>query len=115
MREKVASMNQRTSPGMMWTIRKGFWNWLAKFKYRGNKPAHFPVPVDDPQRIGTVPLSSVTPAIPINNIMVADRVPSDESQPLKKLFYGFQLLMYRLLPAMQPGLPQVDADPFAAL
>lgn len=108
-------MNQRTSPGMMWTIRKGFWNWLAKFKYRGNKPAHFPVPVDDPQRIGTVPLSSVTPAIPINNIMVADRVPSDEAQPLKKLFYGFQLLMYRLLPAMQPGLPQVDADPFAAL
>src|SRR5271169_4138701 len=103
-------MNARANPGLMWTLRKGFWNWLATFKYRGNKPASFPVPTDDRQRIEAVPLSVVTPSIRIEAIPVADRVPADEAQPLKNLFYRFQLLMYRLFPAMQPGLPQIDAD-----
>jgi hypothetical protein len=108
-------MNTRTDPGLIWTLRKGFWNWLAVFKFGGNKPATFPVPTDDRQRIEAVPLNAMTPSIPIENIPVADRVPADEAQPLKKLFYRFQLLMYRLLPAMQPDLPPVDADPVVAL
>jgi hypothetical protein len=108
-------MNQRATPGLIWTLRKGFWNWLAAFKFRGNKPANIPVPTDDRQRIEAVPLNEMTPGIPIKNIPVSNLIPRDEAQPLKKLFYRFQLLMYRVFPAMQPGLPPVDADPVLAL
>jgi heme peroxidase/lipoxygenase len=101
--------------GLTWTFRKGFWNWLGKFKFRSNRPAVIPVPTNDGRQIEAVPLNSMVPAIPIENILVADRVPADEAQPLKELFYRFQLLMYRLFPAMQSGLPPIDAHPAVAL
>src|SRR5580704_11520975 len=101
--------------GLLWRFRKGFWSLLGLFKFRGNKPAVFPVPKGGDRRIVPTPLAAVVPGIPIGDILVADHVPADEAQPLKKLFYRFQLLMYRLLPAMQPDLPPVDADPVVAL
>jgi hypothetical protein len=112
---RTGAVVKRASPGLGWTLRKQFWNRLAVFKFKGNKPAYIPVPMDDGKPIIPVPLSSVSPGIPISNILVADHVPSDEVQPLKKLFYRFQLAMYRFYPAMQPGLPPIDDDPIAAL
>jgi hypothetical protein len=95
---------------LLWRFRKGFWSLLGLFKFRGNKPAVFPVPIGGDRRIAPIPLAAVAPGIPIEDILVADRVPPDEAQPLKKLFYRFQLLMYRLLPAMQARLPPVSDD-----
>jgi hypothetical protein len=101
--------------GLLWRFRKGFWSLLGLFKFRGNKPAVFPVPKGGDRRIVPTPLAAVAPGIPIGAILVADHVPADEAQPLKKLFYRFQLLMYRLLPAMQAGLPPVSDDQDKAL
>src|SRR5437764_6384722 len=82
--------------GLLWRLRKGFWSLLGVFKFRGNKPAVFPVPKGGDRRILPTPLAAVAPGIPIRDILVADHVPADEAQPLKKLFYRFQLLMYPL-------------------
>jgi hypothetical protein len=99
----------------MWALRKKFWNGLATRKFASNKPALIPVPLDDERRLNTVSLGSQFPGIPIPNIRVADRVPQDEAQPLKYYFYKFQVAMYTILPAMQSGLPPIDADPLKAL
>jgi arachidonate 15-lipoxygenase len=101
--------------GLFWRLRKGFWNLLGLIKFRSNKPAVFPKPTGGGRPIVATPLASVAPGIPIQDILVADHVPADEAQPLKKLFYRFQLLMYRLLPAMQKRLPPVSDDQDKAL
>jgi len=98
----------------MWQLRRKFWNNLATRKFAGNRPALIPVPVDD-GRIETANLASQFHDIPIPNIRVADRVPADEAQPLKFYFYKFQVGMYSVLPAMQSGLPPIDANPMKAL
>ena len=99
----------------MWRLRRGFWNFLATRKFAGNKPATIPVPREDGRTLQAVSLESQFTGIPIPNIRVADHVPADEAQPLKVLFYRFQVAMYRLFPAMQEGLPPIDADPQRAL
>ena len=98
----------------MWQLRRKFWNSLATRKFAGNRPALIPVPVDDCRGLNPVSFASQFPAIPIPNIRVADRVPADEAQPFKYYFYKFQVGMYSVLPAMQPGLPPIDPDPTKA-
>jgi Lipoxygenase len=100
---------------LMWRLKRWFWNWIAVRKFAGNEPALIPVPLDDGTRLNPVTLASQFPGIPIPNIRVADRVPRDEAQPLKLYFYKFQVAMYSILPAMHPGLPPIDSDPFKAL
>ena len=92
----------------MWKLRKWFWSGLATKKFAGNRPAVIPVPSADGPGLGTVSLASQFPSIPIPNILVADSVPADEAQPLKVIFYKFQVAMYRILSPMQPGLPQLQ-------
>ena len=99
----------------MWALRKKFWNGLATRKFAINRPTSIPVPDDDGRRLNAVSLGSQFPGIPIPNIRVADRVPDDEAQALKYYFYKFQVAMYTILPAMQSGLPPIDADPLKAL
>src|SRR3954452_13740046 len=95
----------------MWKLRKKFWNRLATVKFAGNRPALIPVPLDEGPRINVCSLASQFPGIPIPNILVADHVPQDEAQPLKRYFYDFQVAMYTAFPPMQPGLPPINADP----
>lgn len=104
-----------TDPGLRWKLRKAIWNAILRFKYRGNRPAHIPVPPTGREKIGTLPLAALHPEIPIADVLVADRVPADEQSVAKVLFYKLQLGLYRLYPAMQPGLPPVSPDPMAAL
>ncbi|MEX5719143.1 lipoxygenase family protein [Geodermatophilus maliterrae] len=96
-------------------MRRDFWNLLAILKYRTNRPATIPVPVDEGQRIGDVSFASQFPGIPIHNIRVADRVPADEASRLKYYFYEFQVAMYRLFSPMHPDLPSIDEDPRKAV
>jgi hypothetical protein len=91
----------------MWELRKAFWNRLATFKFASNKSAMIPVPRDEGKKIKAVSFASQFPDIPIPNILVADHVPDDEAQPTKVTFYKFQVGMYTLFPATQPGLPVV--------
>lgn len=98
----------------MWEIRRAFWNRLATTKFGLNKPAIIPIPRDE-QKINAVSLASQFRGIPIPNIRVADRVPTDEAQRSKYYFYQFQVAMYDLLSPMQHGMPPINADPRAAL
>jgi hypothetical protein len=99
----------------MWGLRRRFWNALATFKFRHNRPATVPVPTVERRPVIPVPFESEFPGIPIAGIVVADHVPPDEAQPLKHRFSQFQAAMYRVLSPMQPGLPPVPADPDRAL
>ncbi|KYG03989.1 hypothetical protein BE21_49130 [Sorangium cellulosum] len=98
----------------IWAVRKRFWNALATFKFRHNKPVGVPVPRRD-RRLDPVILAEQFPGIPVSNILVADRVPADEALPLVDGFYWLQVMLYRLFPPMQRGLPPIDADPQRAL
>ncbi|TDI41938.1 MAG: hypothetical protein E2P02_13980 [Acidobacteria bacterium] len=98
-----------------WKLRKGFWNGLSVFKFRGNKPAKIPVPGGSERRIEPVPLTSKFPAIPAPNILVADHVPADERSRPKYYFYEVQVALYKIFGAMQPGLPPIADDPEEAL
>ena len=60
---------------MSWRVRKAFWDGLAVFKFRVNKPVVVPVPRADGRRLEAVSLASQFPDIPIANIRVADAVP----------------------------------------
>ncbi len=99
----------------MWSVRKWFWNQLAILKFRANRPATIPVPSDDGKKLEVVHLGSQFSSIPIANIRVADHVPSDEASALKRAFYAVQVALYSMFSPMQPGLPNIDADPHKAL
>ena len=95
----------------MWRLRRAFWNWLLTFKYRHNKPLVVPPPVAGQRPIEPVPLSSKFPRIPIAGIVVADHVPEDEAQTLPLRFCQLQAGLYHLFSPMQPGVPEIDANP----
>jgi len=62
-----------------------------------------------------VRFKKIFPTIPIDNIEVADHAPAEERDFAMTFFTWFQILMYRLLSPMQPGLPPIDSDPYEAL
>jgi Lipoxygenase len=99
----------------MWRLRRGFWNWLATFKYRHNKPLVIPPPVAGERPIEPVPFTSKFPRIPIAGIVVADHVPHDEVQTLPLRFCQLQAGLYRVLSPMQAGAPEIDVNTRGAL
>lgn len=99
---------------LMWRLRRAFWNGLATFKFRGNRPDIIGKPRSD-RRVRRVPLVWKYAGIPIAGILVADHVPPDESFPIKRIFGFLQAALYRVFGLMQKGLPQIDARPDAAL
>lgn len=102
-----------------WALRKAFWNNLARLKFRGSRKQGFPIPRGSPRKITPVDFTAKFPSIPIRNIKVADHIPWDELRSLHewlmRIFPGFQVFMYRILSPMQPGLDEIDADPYEAL
>lgn len=99
---------------LSWRLRRGFWNRISVLKFKGNKPAHIPEPTDTTKLV-PIALSRSVPTIPIDNILVADKVPADEVSQLKKTVYKMQVGLYKLYPPMQEGLPSVANDAGAAL
>jgi arachidonate 15-lipoxygenase len=99
----------------MWRFRQRFWNFFMEFKFRHAKPMVIPVPRAQVRPIVPVPLSDKFARIPISGVMVADYVPSDESQNPAQGFCLLQLALDRVFSPMQPGLTPIDADPLVAL
>ena len=113
----------------IWGLRKGFWNVLATQKFAGVKPAVIPFPGrlawwrwilvlvfgKGVSNIERVAFNRIFPSIPITHVQVAAHEPADEWDALMKLFTWIQVQLYWLFPAMQPRLPSVEADPYAAL
>jgi arachidonate 15-lipoxygenase len=92
-----------------WALRRRVWNAQVLLKFRQNEPATIGVPPEDAP-LRPVPLSERVPGIRIDEILVADRIPPGEDDRKRERFYRLQVALYRRLPAMQPGLPPVDAD-----
>ncbi|MDF0668501.1 MAG: lipoxygenase family protein [Nitrospira sp.] len=118
---------------LQWTIRKGFWNFVAKRKYRRNIPMVVDHPHRTPARLQLIPLVQVYPSIPISDIWIADHPLQDEGRAkrgmlrrlLTRLYPKFfpEELVLRVLAwlytttcgPMQPGRPEIPADPYVAL
>jgi arachidonate 15-lipoxygenase len=100
--------------GLRWRARRWFWNHFGIFKYDHNRPGTVPVPVAE-RRLDLVPLASMYHGIPIERALVADRIPDDERQTVKRDFSRLQAALYRVVSPQQRRLPPVDADPGRAL
>ncbi len=114
---------------VMWAVRKGFWNAVARIKFTMNKPVSVAGLLEscrkkDTQRLTAIPLNSVFPRMPMYNIRLADHVPSDEKSLdvidaikyfFKWTFFQAQVALYGVFPPMQQGLPSIPADPYPAL
>lgn len=113
----------------IWALRKRFWNLIATLKFAGVKPAKIPFPGRLPwwrwllvfpfgktlTDIDRVPFNRIFPTVPVTQIRVAAHEPADEWDALMKLFTWIQVQLYWLFPAMQPELPSIEAEPYAAL
>jgi hypothetical protein len=100
---------------VQWVVRRSFWDALTVLKFRGNKPAHIPVPVPLDGPVESVPLREVFPAIAIDAIPCAKKVPASERSAFKRRFYGVQAWLAKVFGPHLPGLPQVDPDPAVRL
>jgi hypothetical protein len=98
-----------------WTRRRGFWNGLATFKYRHQKPSRIPVPTGAARPVQLVPFASRYPEIPIDGVLVGDHVPDDEAEKVKTAFSRLQGLLDHWYPPMEDGLPPVQERAEAAL
>ena len=118
---------------VQWAIRKKFWNAIAKGKYKRNRPMVLDRLSRPSVRVQLIPLAQVYPSIPITDIRIADHPLQDEGRPrpmllsrvvtrlYPKFFFG-EWVMKRLAwlcttrcGPMQPGRPQIPADPYVAL
>ena len=125
----ILPLPKRISDRWTWALRRRFWNLIATAKFKGNTPKVIPYPgrlnwwqgvlvfsfgkaLD---RIGRVPFNRIFPGIPICNITVAGHEPADEWDAAMTFFTWLQVTLYRLFSPMQPGLPQIEANPYEAL
>jgi hypothetical protein len=103
------------SSDVAWSVRRSFWDAFTVLKFRGAKPVHIPVPIPLDRPLESVPLREVFPAIAIETIPCAKRVPPDEASPVKRRFYGVQAWLTKVFGLHLKGLPQVDPDPVTRL
>ena len=105
---------------VIWWIRRGLWNGIARMKFKSNEPlAILPIPrsLDE---VVTVPFSLQFADVRIPSLQVAWAIPSDEKRPRlqyakKTLLFTVQRWLYRWFPPMQQGLPSIDPDPQVAM
>ena len=101
--------------GFLWRLRRAFWNGLAVLKFHGQKPEVIPSGAADPRPVRLVPFVTKYPDIPIDGVVVADHIPTDEADTPKRLFTRFQHKLVQWFSPMQEGLPPIAPDPDAAL
>lgn len=100
-----------------WRVRKTFWNVFVWVKVAGNRLVTIPLPPKTHRLIRPVPLYEAIPDIPIKGILACHPrdIPADERSWVHAWAFKIQLWLYSAYPPMQPGLPEVDADPDRAL
>src|SRR5574338_155259 len=118
---------------LRWTVRKVFWNFVAKRKYKRNIPMVVDHPHRTPARLQLIPLVQVYPSIPIGDILIADHPLQDEGRVKRGMLRRWLTWLYpKFFPEelflrvlawlcttkcgpMQPGRPEIPADPYVAL
>ncbi len=101
--------------GFLWRLRRAFWNGLAVLKFHGQKPEVIPSGSADPRPVRLVPFVTRYPDIPIDGVVVADRIPTDEADTPKRVFTRFQHKLVEWFPPMQEGVPSIAPDADAVL
>ena len=95
---------------MTWRIRKWFWSRWQTLRYSLAKPQNIAPPKPDTVDIGAVPLGEKDARIPIEKVLVFDRLPDEIPTLGMRLLTSIGLFMERVLPPMQTGLREIDAD-----
>ncbi len=96
-------------------MRRGFWNWLSVFKFEHQEPSPISVPAESKNPPRLIPFEEKFGGIPVPSLLVADRIPRDEANPLRQKFTRVQRRLLRWISPMQSGLSQVADDAIAAL
>lgn len=99
----------------VWRVRRGFWNGLAVLKFKGQKADVIPAGGGDGRPVRLVPFRTRYPDIPIDGVVVADHIPTDEVDKAKQVFTRFQHALVRRFSPMQAGVPRIVPDAAAAL
>lgn len=74
-----------------------------------------PIPGGDEAPVRAVPLEERFPGIAIRNVLVSDRIPTDESDRRAENFYRVMVRLFRVFGPNVPGLPRVGEDRTATL
>lgn len=98
-----------------WRFRRAFWIAFQSLMSRAAKPLVVPVPPAADPPIAPVPFTEMYPRVPIAGLVVADHAPKDEFRLVVLLAKKLELWLDTVVSPMQPGLPEVDADPYRAL
>ena len=98
-------MSQKRAP-RSWRIRQWLWTRWQTFRIAMNKPVKIVAPKPSKETIKAIPMREKHRKIPID-ILVYDRIPSDEVKLSSRFFIALQLFLNRLFPAMQPNLPEI--------
>ena len=98
----------------MWAVRNALWNRLTVFKFRSYKPVKVPTPSNQPL-IELVPMAGRYSGVPITEIVIAAKIPADEAEKSRYLFYRFQAWLARVFSPMGHEVPEVPADAKDAL
>jgi arachidonate 15-lipoxygenase len=100
---------------MTWTIRKWFWSRWQALRFSLAKPQKIGPPKSNQEEIRAVPLEDVHNTIPIQKVLVFDRLPDEIPTLGMRLLTRVGLFLDRVLPPMKAGLPEIDADVDEAL
>lgn len=98
-----------------WAARRSFWNRLAVLKFAQSKVVEIPLPGADDAPVRAVRLSERFPGIGIHDVLVADRIPTDEDDARAERFYRLMARLFRMFGPHRPGLPAIDEDREKAL
>jgi transposase len=98
-----------------WAARRSFWNRLAVLKFAQAKVVEIPLPGADEAPVRAVRLSERFPGIGIHEVLVADRIPTDEDDARAERFYRLMARLFRVFEPHRPGLPAIDEDRETAL
>ena len=100
---------------LQWMVRKGFWNGVARAKYRMTRPKNVTTVAVRRSPVTLIPFTESFPAIPIEGIRVAKQVPQDERQAGTESMMRFFADFCRVCSPMQAGRPNIAANPHQAL
>ena len=95
---------------MTWGIRKWLWSRWQTLRFSLAKPQKIGPPKPNKQRISAVPLVEAHGRIPVEKVLVFDRLPNERPTLGMRLHVAAGLFLTRVLPPMKSGLPQIDAD-----
>ncbi len=95
---------------LSWKIRKWFWTRWQALRFSLSKPQKIGLPKPNTKKIEVVPFKQAHNDIPMEMVLVFERLPKEEAKLGMRLVVAVGLFLNRLLPPMKAGLPEIDAD-----